>query len=50
MRAIVAEARRRGLSMEQLKTAITSFSSTGADKDRGIAAYMKNEFLQAETC
>jgi tetratricopeptide (TPR) repeat protein len=47
-RVLVAEAARRGLSREQLETAINSFGRAADRKDRGIAASLRSEFREAE--
>jgi hypothetical protein len=47
-RALVAAAARRGLTAEQLESAIRSFSETQDPKDRGIAAYLEGQYQQAE--
>ena len=47
-RALVEAAARRGLTPEQLETAIRSFAETQDPKDRGIAAYLERQYSQAE--
>ena len=47
-RALVAAAALRGLTAEQLETAIRSFAETQDPKDRGIAAYLEGQYQQAE--
>ena len=46
--ALIAAAARRGLTSEQLKSAINSFAETQDPKDRGIAAYLEGQYQQAE--
>ena len=45
---LVAAAARRGLTVEQLESAIQSFAETKDPKDRGIAAYLEGQYQQAE--
>ncbi len=45
---LVEEAKRRGLSREQLEKAISSFAKTGNDEDLGIAAFLNGHFPRAE--
>ncbi len=46
--ALLAAAAHHGLTAEQLASAIRSFSETQDPKDRGIAAYLKGQYQQAE--
>ena len=47
-RVLVEAAARHGLTAGQLETALRSFAETQDPKDKGIAAYLKGEFSQAE--
>lgn len=47
-RLLIEAAARRGLSAEQLETAILSFAETQDPKDKGIAAYLKGQYSEAE--
>lgn len=47
-RVLLEAAARHGLTAEQLEPALRSFAETQDPKDKGIAAYLKGEFSQAE--
>ena len=47
-RALSDAAARHGLTADQLETAIHSFSETQDTRDQGIAAYLKQQYPQAE--
>jgi tetratricopeptide (TPR) repeat protein len=47
-RVLVEAAARYGLNAEQLETALRSFAETQDPKDRGIAAYLEDQYSKAE--
>ena len=47
-KALVSAAARRGLTAEQLESAIKSFAETQDPNDRGIAAYLEGRYQRAE--